>query len=680
MRESFRHEGRYSSRSGAYGDREAVARAQLAAEAPSLAAIGEKVGDMLSTSVRANEIDAKVGQLLQARAGSGRRNEALAVLDELNQLQGGQGRVQAHHSPEEELAPGTQPVGEHDDWHGQLKAEVASHLAKYGHEVHRDHNPAERQPRQRMLVSQSPEQELASESYLEREPDPTSSARGFLAEFRSSSRDATKPGAAAARSRIPAGSQGWASSAGERQDATPSETRRDRAVLPGQQSGKRATDAPRGVGAVDREAPAEVSKLRVERDAALQKLRVMEERQEAFVDAQERDLLAIEKRSSSQAEKIKKLAQENADLRAELEEYRTDLGEAQSGADGALTRQAREHERQIKALEARLAEAEDSAAVTAKDAAAKLARSQAQLGREIERLQKNLEDEKHEALSLATEEADERVTDLTAQLRSAERTIDKLEKRLQQQDEVVSALDAEKMSLEQSLLAAEGQRDVSQRRAESVLAKLEAKDSELVAQAQAADDDVADLATTLEKAQQREQRLTKMLDERESEVDDLRRELSDVQAELSASKAAAEENAARLLKLVETKDTEACRAAAEADSATESLSTQLDESRAELLRQRRMVEDRSAALAAVTGERDKLRMELSQSDARLTERNARVQSTEQQLEQTTARANNEAERAMRNHNEVAMLGKRLEQSHTDLSAARESSSLLLSAL
>jgi hypothetical protein len=720
-----------------YGDRQAVAAAQLAAEAPPVGAVGAAVGEMLSSSVLADEIGEKVGELLRSRGAEGtegRKSQAMAVLDQLNDLQGGQSRDRARGSPEEELDSDSQPVGQHDDWRRQLEAEVAAEqsppAAAYGADAYRETKPPERPARQRMMVSQSPEQELASESYLQREPDPASSALGFLAEFRSSSRDATRPGGA--RSRAPAGPEeqpgtegddGWTSSAGAGRDATAdfSESDQDRAVLPHRdaqrgQPGARASvgggggggpraggsgdadkaakerrseagpeaDAqqdsarrrttekrPRPVAAVRGESAEVVARLREERDAAVEKMQVMEERQEAFMDAQERDLLAIEQRGATQAAKLKKLTHENEDLRAEVEHYHAELGDAQSGVEGALSRQAREHERQIRALEERLAEAEQGAEGTAQDASTKLARSQAQLARELERLQTELEDEKQEALALAAEEADDRIADLSAQLRGTERTIEKMEKRLQQQTELVSSLDEEKHSFEESLIAAESQRDNAQRRAESVLAKLEAKDSDLLAQAQAADDDVAELAIKLEKTERQAEQLGKALAERESEVDDLRRELSDAQAEISGSVAAAEEKTARLLSLVETKDAEATRAAAEADSTTESLSTQLDESRAEISRQRGIAEEKGAALAVMTGERDKLRMELLQSEGRLNERNARLQSAEQHLEEATAQASSEAERATRNHNEVAMLGKKLEQSHKDLSTARE---------
>ena len=89
-----------------YGDRQAVAAAQLAAEAPPVGAVGAAVGEMLSSSVLADEIGEKVGELLRSRGAEGtegRKSQAMAVLDQLNDLQGGQSRDRARGSPEEEL-------------------------------------------------------------------------------------------------------------------------------------------------------------------------------------------------------------------------------------------------------------------------------------------------------------------------------------------------------------------------------------------------------------------------------------------------------------------------------------------------------------------------------------------------------------------------------------------------
>ena len=290
---------------------------------------------------------------------------------------------------------------------------------------------------------------------------------------------------------------------------------------------------------------------------------------------------------------------------------------------------------------------------------------------QLARLAKELEDEKEDALALAAEEADDRVADASGQLKSAERAIEKLEKRLSSQLELVAELDEDKLALEENLLAADSQRDSAQRRAESVLAKLEAKDSDLLTAAQEADDAVAELAMSLENTEVRADKMERQLNERETEVDELRRELSDRQGEWQGNASAAEEKASRLMNMMEVKDAEAVRAAAEADSATESLSTQLDEARADLGRLRQLAEDKSSALGAMTGEKEKLRMELSKCEARLNEVGTRLQGCEQKLEDTNIQWQNEGERANRNAHEISMLGKQLEQSHKDLSGSRE---------
>lgn len=420
-----------------------MAAARLAAEAPRVDQIGEAVGDMLSGSVLADEIGEKVDRLMRARdPGSGAsKSQAKEVLAQLDQLQGDAWAA----GGEEELESDSRPLDDHghDDWRRQLEAEVAvaaESFARgglmpetYGGPLQPSSAQAQqRKPQQRMMVAQSPEQELDGVSYLQREPDPASTALGFLAEFRSSSRPT---GDQPAR---PAGGPeeqpesdwesggGWTapSASGSRRDEPStdfSESDQERTVLPanpaalrprqqqavpqqqpspGRQSGGgKAARAPARNSALatrtsnaaarpadrsvrDADSDAVVS-LRAERDAALDRVQLMEEKQNDFLDAQERDLQAIEKRGSTQAAKLKTLAHENEDLRAELEQCHADLDDGRSGADGALARQTREHERLVRQLEERLADAEQGMSSEQEEAAAKLEKGQTQLQHEV---------------------------------------------------------------------------------------------------------------------------------------------------------------------------------------------------------------------------------------------------------------------------------------------------------
>ena len=63
-----------------------------------------------------------------------------------------------------------------------------------------------------------------------------------------------------------------------------------------------------------------VASLQAERDEAYAELAAMKAKQEAFLNAQEKDLEAIEQRGKRQAAKVARLTQENEGLVAHVEE------------------------------------------------------------------------------------------------------------------------------------------------------------------------------------------------------------------------------------------------------------------------------------------------------------------------------------------------------------------------